>query len=62
MQYFVVTLDSKLHFHCYVDFVYFLALRSLWLICYITCNFSLDSVIVLRNALTGSELVYESVV
>jgi hypothetical protein len=35
-----VTLNSKLYFHCHVDFVYSQALRALGLIRIITYNFS----------------------
>jgi hypothetical protein len=41
-------LDSKLYFHCHVDFVYSQALRTLGLLRFITYNFSsLDSLVVL---------------
>jgi hypothetical protein len=49
--------DSKLYFHCYVDFVYSQALRTLGLISFITYNFSsLDSLVVLYIALIRSKL------
>jgi hypothetical protein len=58
-----VMLDSKLYFHCHVDFVYSQALRTLGLIRFITYNFSsLDSLVVLYIALIRSKLEYASVV
>jgi hypothetical protein len=58
-----VMLDSKLHFHCYVDYVHSQALRILGLIRYITYkSSSLDSIIALYNALIKSRLEYASVV
>jgi len=58
-----VMLDSKLYFHCHVDFVYSQALRTLGLIRYITYNFSsLDCLVVLYNALIRSKLEYASVI
>jgi hypothetical protein len=54
---------SKLYFHCHVDFVYSQALRTLGLIRFITYNLSsLDSLIVLYNALIRPKLEYASVV
>jgi hypothetical protein len=56
-------LDSKLYFHCQVNFAYSQALCTLGLICYIIYNFSsLDSLIILYNALIMSKLDYASVV
>jgi hypothetical protein len=47
-----VTLDSKLYFHCHVDFVH-----------YVTYNFSsLDCLVVLYNSLIRSMLKYASVI
>jgi hypothetical protein len=58
-----VVLDSKLYFHCHVDFVYSQALRTLGLIRFITYNlFFLDSLVVLYIALIRSKLEYTSVV
>jgi hypothetical protein len=58
-----VMVDSKLYFHCHVDFVYSQALRTLGLIRCITYNFSsLDSLVVLHIALIRSKLEYASVV
>jgi hypothetical protein len=58
-----VMLDSKLYFHCHVDFVYSQALRTLGLIRYITYNFSsIDSLVVLYIALIRSKIEYASVV
>jgi hypothetical protein len=58
-----VMLDSKLYFHCHVDFVYSQALRTLGLIRFITYNFSsLDSLVVLYIALIRSKLEYVSIV
>jgi hypothetical protein len=58
-----VILDSKLNFHCHVDFVYSQALRTLGLISYITHNFcSLDSLLVLYHVIIRSKLEYASVV
>jgi hypothetical protein len=55
--------DSKLYFHCQVDFVHSQALRTLGLIRFITYNFSsLDSLVVLYNALIRSKLEYATVV
>jgi hypothetical protein len=52
-----VILDSKLYFHCHVDFVYSQALRTLGLIRFITYNFSsLGSLVVLCLALIRSTL------
>jgi hypothetical protein len=56
-------LDSKLYFHCHVDFVYSQALRTLGLIRFITYSFSsLDSLVVLYIALIRYKLEYASVV
>jgi hypothetical protein len=53
----VVMVDSKLYFHCHVDFVYSQALRTLVLIHFITYNFSsLDSLVILYIALIRSKL------
>jgi hypothetical protein len=58
-----VMLDSKLYFHCQVDFVYSHALSTLGLIRLITYNLSsLDSLVVLHIALIRSKLEYASVV
>jgi hypothetical protein len=58
-----VMVDSKLYFHCQVDFVYSQALRTLGLIRLITYNFSsLDSLVVLYSALIRSKFEYASVV
>jgi hypothetical protein len=58
-----VMLGSKLYFHSHVDFVYAQALRTLGLICYITCNFSsLASLLILNNALIRSKLGYDCVI
>jgi hypothetical protein len=47
MKYLGVMLDSKLYFHCHVDFVYSQTLRALGLIRYIVNNVSsLDNLIV----------------
>jgi hypothetical protein len=56
-------LDSKLYFHCHVDFVYSQAVRTLGLNRFITYNFSsLDSLVVLYIALIRLTLEYASVV
>jgi hypothetical protein len=56
-------LDSEMYFHCHVDFVYSQALRTLGLICFITYHISsLDSLVVLYNALIMSKLQYASVI
>jgi hypothetical protein len=58
-----VMLDSKLYFHCHIDFVYSQALRALGLTRFITYNLSsLDSLVVLYIALIRSKLEYASVV
>jgi hypothetical protein len=58
-----VVLDSKLYFHCYVDFVYFQALRALGLIRFIAYNFSsLDSLVDLYIALIRSKLEYACII
>jgi hypothetical protein len=58
-----VMLDSKLYFHCHVDFVCSQALRTLGLTRFITCNFSsLNSLVVLCIVLMRSKLEYASVV
>jgi hypothetical protein len=58
-----VSLDSKLYFHCHVDFVYSQALRTLGIIRFITYNFSsLVSLVVLYIALIRSKLEYASFV
>jgi GT2 family glycosyltransferase len=58
-----VMADSKLYFHCHVDFVYSQALRKLGLIRCITYNFSsLDSLVVLYITLIRSKPEYASVV
>jgi hypothetical protein len=58
-----VMVDSKLYFHCHVDFVYSQALRALGFIRFITYNFSsLDSLVVLYIALIRFKLEYASVV
>jgi hypothetical protein len=58
-----VMLDSKLYFHCHVDFVYSQALRILGLVRFITYNFSsLDSLVVLYIALIRSKPEYASIV
>jgi hypothetical protein len=50
-------LDSKLHFYCHVNYVY-----SQTGLSHVTYNLSsLDSLIVLYNALIRSKLVYASV-
>jgi hypothetical protein len=55
--------DSKLYFHCHVDFVYSQTLRTLGLIRFITYNFSsLHSLVVLYIALIRSKLEYASIV
>jgi hypothetical protein len=55
--------DSKLYFHCQVDFVYSQALRTLGLIRFITYNFSsLDSLVVLYIVLIRSKLEHASVI
>jgi hypothetical protein len=47
----------RLFFHCHISFVYSQALRTLWLIHFITCNFfPLDSVDVFCIALIRSKL------
>jgi hypothetical protein len=52
-----VMLDSKLYFHCHVDFIYPQTLRSLGLIRFIAYNLSsLDSLVVLYIALMRSKL------
>jgi hypothetical protein len=52
-------LDSKLYFHCHVDLVYSQGKRTLGLTRYITYKFSsLDSLVVLYNALDRSKLEY----
>jgi hypothetical protein len=52
-----VMVDSKLYFHCHVDFIYFQAPRTLGLIRFITYNSSsLDSLVVLHIALIRSKL------
>jgi hypothetical protein len=57
-----VMLDRKLHFHCHVDFLYSQARRTLGFNHYSTYNFSsLDSLIVLCNALIRSKQEYASV-
>jgi hypothetical protein len=58
-----VLVDSKLYFHCHIDFVYSQAVRTLGLIRFITYNFSpLCSLVVLYIALIRSKLEYSSVV
>jgi hypothetical protein len=58
-----VMLNSKLHFHCHIDYLYSRALKLLGLIRYITYNFSsLDCLKVLYTALVRSNLEYASVV
>jgi hypothetical protein len=58
-----VMVDSKLYFHCHVDFVYSQAQRTLGLIRFVTYIFSsLDSLVVLYVALIRSKLEYASVV
>jgi hypothetical protein len=58
-----VMVNSKLYFHCHVDFVYSQALGTLGLIRFITYNFSsLDSLVILYIALIRSKLEYASVV
>jgi hypothetical protein len=55
-------LDSKVHFHRHVDYLYSRALKLLELIRFITYNFSsLDSLEVLYLALIRSKLGYTSV-
>jgi hypothetical protein len=55
--------DSKLYFHCHVDFVYSQALRTLGLIRFVAYNFSsLDSLVVFYIALIRSKLEYATVV
>jgi hypothetical protein len=55
--------DSKIYFHCHVNFVYSQTLRPLGLFRYITYNFSsLDNIVVLYNVLIRSKLEYVSVV
>jgi hypothetical protein len=55
--------DSKLHFHCHVDFECSQALRTLGLIRFITNNLSsLESLVILYIALIRSKLEYASVV
>jgi hypothetical protein len=59
----VVMLDSKLYFHCHVDFVHSQILRTSGLIRLITYNFSsLESLVVLYISLIRSEVEYASVV
>jgi hypothetical protein len=54
-----VMLDSKLYFHSHVYYVHSQRLRILGIIRYITYNFSsLDSLVVLYNALVRSKLEY----
>lgn len=58
-----VTLESKLYFCCYVDFVYSKALRKLDISRFVAYNFSsIDSIIVLQVSLIMSKLDYASVV
>jgi hypothetical protein len=58
-----IMLDIKLYLHCHVYFVYSQALRILGCIRFITYDFpSLDSLVVLYNALTRSKLEYASVI
>jgi hypothetical protein len=57
-----VMLDSKLHFHRHIDYLYSRALELLGLIRFITYNFSsLDCLQVLYTALVRSNLEYASV-
>jgi hypothetical protein len=54
-----VMLNSKLYFHCHVDFVYSQACRASRLIRYIMYKFSsLDCLVVLHNAEIRSKLDY----
>jgi hypothetical protein len=56
-------LESKSYFYCHVDFEHSQALRTLGLVSYITYNFSsLDSLVVLHNALFRSKLEYASAI
>jgi hypothetical protein len=58
-----VMLDSKLYFHCHLEFVYSQALRTFRFIHFIIYNFSsLDSLVVLYIALIRSKLEYASVI
>jgi hypothetical protein len=60
---FGIMLDSKLYFNRHVAFVHSQALRTLGLIRYVTCNFSLlDCLVVLYNSLIRSKLEYASIV
>jgi hypothetical protein len=55
----VLMLDSKLYFHCHVDFVYSQALRTLGLMRYIIHNLSSqESLVALYNASIRSMLEY----
>jgi hypothetical protein len=61
IRHLAVMLDSRhaLHFHCNVDYVHSQALRTLWLIRYITYNSSSsDILVVLYDALVRSKLEY----
>jgi hypothetical protein len=57
-----IMLDSKLHFHCHIAHLHSWALKLLWLIRFITYNFSsLDGLKVLYITLIHSKLEYTSV-
>jgi hypothetical protein len=58
-----VYIDSKLHFHQHVDFLFSHTMKLLWLIRTITFSFSiLDSLLMLYIATVRSKLEYASVV
>jgi hypothetical protein len=58
-----VMLDSKMYFHCHVNFVYSQELKTLGLTRYVTNNVSsLSCLVISYNPLIGSKLDYASVV